>query len=321
MKEVFKAARYQVRPRDWEAHLGDNLWLDPAHLLFDPAWEDQFYYVVGEGYQCIEFKRHINVFTFGKFSLKLPFTMIALPVSIDGCGYDGSLEALIKDYTKRKGLMMLLNIRSSQDMKGRVPFGKTLGNCLFHNPFTSFEGYLSALRSPYRRRIKLALEKINPIRIDKIVNHTFDDPLYQLYLEVLHKSQYPLETLPIDFFKEAKEDIYVFYENQLPIAFVMVKAHDHQGYFLFGGMAYNKRDTYDLYYNMLILMIKWGIEKNLATISFGQTAESSKCRLGCEIEPRYMSVFTKYPWVNSLLGLVMPLLEYKEDGKQYHVFK
>lgn len=317
----FQGIRSMDRPSQWNHTLKQNLWLDVDELSFDDQWNEEFYYVMHNAYQCFEFKRPINILTFGKIKWMIPLTMIALPVSIDGCGYEGSLEALIKDYRLRKGLFLLLNIPDKTAVPKDTPIGATLGTCIFHNRFVNFDSYMKTLRSHYRRRIQVALKKSSSLTIKKIDPSEFDQELYETYLQVLKRSKYPLETLPIEYFQKIRDEIYVFFEGERKIAFVAIKNKANKMYFLFGGMLYEKLKGYDLYYSMLIFILKQGIERGVEEISFGQTAESSKGRLGCIIDNRYMSLVTKHPLLNRFFQLVMPMFEYRQPEISYSVFK
>jgi len=262
----------------------------------------------------------MNVLTFGRFKLVLPITMIALPVSLDGEGFEGDIQELIADYKRRFGLFLLLNLRNIDSIPDNIPVGKTLSTCVFTNEFNTFDDYKASLRSHYRRRLQLALMKSQPLCIQTIPPCEFDEALYNTYLHVLKVSQYPLETLPIEYFQQLDDEIVVFFEGNKKIAFVALKYMQNDLYFLFGGMTYEVLEKYDLYYTMLIFIIQQGIKKQVNRIYFGQTAESSKCRLGCTLENRYMSVFTKYNLINWFLRKMMPFAEYKIPTKEYHVF-
>ncbi len=60
--------------------------------------------------------------------------------------------------------------------------------------------YLKRMRSPYRYRLKKALEKHRLYRVRKIAQEEFSPELYKLYLDVYQRSEAPLECLPFEFF-------------------------------------------------------------------------------------------------------------------------
>ena len=320
MKKNFLQTRTPYRPNDWDNHIHENFWLDSNRLRIDALEDRDFTYVEGEGYLNYEVKRRINIFSFGKATFWLKVTMIGLPVSIDSYGYEGNLERLLKDYRRRFGLFMLLNIRDASIIPIEIPTGKTLPNCVFVNRFDSFDHYLRCLRSSYRRRINKALDASEALEWQSIPCSEFTDAHYQLYLQVLNHSHYPLETLPIEYFKDSEDELYILCLHDRPLAFVLFKEWEEKGFFLFGGMDYHERDRYDLYYGMLLFLVKTGISRGLKTVSFGQTAESAKQRVGCVLEDRYMCVFTRFRSVNRLLRALIPFMDNRQKQDGYRVF-
>ncbi len=105
------------------------------------------------------------------------------------------------------------------------------------------------------------------------------------------------------------------------LAFVMITYEEKQMDFIFGGMDYEKRDQYDLYYNMLLHIARIGIENGVSRIDFGQTAEQSKCKIGCKISHKYMASFSNNKLLNYILQKSASLLEYKNPIETYKTFK
>ncbi len=276
--------------------------------------------IMGQNYKCCEYQKSINIFSFGKARLNLPFTVIAPPASIDTVGYFGDITSLIKDYSRRKGLFLILNERNKYE--GSAAVANTLATAIFTNDFASFDEYLQKLRSHYRRRLHLALAKGDGLQWKQIPSSSFDKELYLLYLQVLQHTQFPLETLAIDFFRECPAEIFALYDSaQKPLAFVMIAHEEASSTFIFGGMDYSLRDTFDLYYNMMIKILQEGIENGSKTIDFGQTAEKTKCRLGCALEPRFMLFFASNPVIMCFAKKMIRLIGYQPDPEPYRVFK
>lgn len=320
MKKKFKGQIHVNTPQNWDNRIGENIWLKSDFLEKARTSDRPFIYITHPGYVCCEYKTKLNIFTFGKLQLRIPFHVIGLPVSIDESGFLGDLNVLIEDFRSRKGLFLVLNLKDIHEVHGKIAKGQTLCTCIFENKYKSFENYLAALRSSYRRRLNQALKKGNNLVIGKIANKDFDETLYDLYVQVLKKSKYPLEQLNIDFFKKSSQAIHVFYNGNMPLAFIMTDIHDKTLHFLLGGMDYKKRDEFDLYYNMLLKILKIGIENNMGIINFGQTAESSKCRIGCHLEKRYMLLFSKNRFINFIFRILSPLFEYTLPKEIYHAF-
>lgn len=294
-----------------------------------------------EKYTYCSYKLPLNLFTFGKFYLNLPFTVIAPPISIDDVGFSGDISALITDLKKSKSsfslfpkIFIFLNLREEQKVaaiKSEEIFGigHTLSSCIFTNQnpltdvkFESINEYKSCLRSSYKRRIQKAEKRGEDLCIQKIDNINFNEELYELYLQVLQQNmKYKLETLPISFFKHSLCDIYVWKKEGNYLSFVMISENENTTHFVFGGLNYQLRDTYDLYYNMLLFILKKGLGNQSEQINFGQTAEETKCRLGCISIKRYMLCFSTSPFLTLLIKKIHPILAYKPLNLNFRVFK
>lgn len=338
----FSGESHSEIPEGWNELTMANPWLNSIVLNASKYSDKVFTLITHPGYCCCEYRQSLNIFTFGRLKMHIPFVVIGLPVSVDECGFTGNLNTLIEDYKRRKGLFLVLNMHGNvnkENIAGDVSFGKTLSTAIFDNHFKTYDEYLAALRSPYRRRIRTASLKSTGLIWKEIDQAVFDEKLHTLYLNVLNKSKYPLEKLSLDFFRTIDGQIHVLYENQKPIseeldqkfnstdqeleplAFILVKWKKETLHFLFGGMNYDKRDEHDLYYNMLLKILKIGISGNASKIDFGQTAESSKCRIGCRLEDRNMIFFSGNKIINRIAGLFFRFLEYKQPHENYNIYR
>lgn len=284
------------------------------------ASDTPFSVVVHPDYQCFEYVLKLNIFTFSRLRLHLPVTVVGLPVSLSKCGYAGDLNALIRDYQRRRGLFLVLNL-DAPCPEPSVGGGETLGTCLFSQSFSSLEDYLGALRSPYRRRLNIAQKKAEALRWRELAPEDFSESLYELYRQVADRTDYPLERLNLSFFRRFPARIHALYEGQTPVAFVQTRLQGNTLSFLFGGMDYQKRDRYDLYYNMLLQILRLGVDARAAAIDYGQTAERSKMRVGCTLHPKYMAVFCHIPLLNRMLKHVMGLFSYRAKTDPVNPFK
>ena len=267
----------------------------------------------------ISYTLRINLLNFRNiFPLKANVQIIGLPVSVCLPGYFGDDSIIEKTVKERKGLKVLLN--------GNSPFkggGKTLSTFVFENCFSTFNEYLNSLRSPYRRRINKALASRKNIEISKFNCNEFTEEHYNLYLSIMDRTENPLEILPIEFFKEYEAELYEFIDintNKI-IGFIQLKEINNKLYFLFGGFRKEDVEVYDIYYNMLLKIIETGIEKQVAKIEFGQTAEESKLKIGCKEKYKYLYIHHSNPILNCLIQLLVPLFSYKTYPVKHHVFK
>lgn len=321
MKKKFEGILHSGIPDNWDTLAGDGLLPASALGILKTASDTAFSCVVHPKYVCTEYRMKLNLFTFGRLKLRLPFTVIAPPVSVDRRGFSGDLNAMADDYKKRSGLFLILNLEHEPRAVRGVAVAQTLAACMFYNSFASFDEYLSALRSGYRRRVLRALRKGAALTVKKVSGGDFTGEMHALYLNVLRRSHYPLETLDAAFFTAFDGDIYAFFENERPLAFVAVQYNGDKLDFVFGGMDYDRRDEFDLYYNMLLHIVRTGIEKGVRVMNFGQTAEHSKLRIGCRLSKRYMAAFSGNALLNRLLVPGGRFLGYAKPEAAYRCFK
>lgn len=276
-------------------------------------------YELEENNIIISYSLKLNLLNFRNiFPLKANVQIIGLPISVCLSGYLGDDNVTEKVIKQRKGLKVLLN--------GDSPFkggGKTLSTFVFENSFSSFDEYLNGLRSSYRRRINKALRQREKLIIRKFSRNEFSHEHYRLYLSIMNRTDNPLETLPMEFFREYDAELFEFIDNETNevVGFIQVKEIKNKLYFLFGGFKKGDIEVYDIYYNMLLKIIEVGIEKRVKEIEFGQTAEESKLKIGCKEKYKYLYIHHSNPIINFIIQLLVPLLTYKTYPVKHHVFK
>lgn len=328
MKQRFEGKIYPGGPATWPEQwtaIQDEFFSPEAVELFRQGREGAFSLVTHRDYICYEYPLRINLLSFSRWKLEAPLTVIGLPLSVDREGYRGDLPALVADYRRRKGLFLLLNLEAPCEIAGTAT-GETLANCVLERRFTSFEEYLSALRSPYRRRLRKAMARGESLAWRQISGEEFTEEMYGLYRQVLERSDFPLETLTPAFFRGAPGTLHCLFRGERPLAFVLLRkeegeiAGEETLSFVFGGMEYTERDEYDLYYNMLLKIVREGIAAGVPVTEFGQTAEHAKMRVGCVAKPRYMTVFSRNKMLNWLLKKLIPLFCYRPLTEEFRPF-
>jgi len=280
---------------------------------------DQKYYQKKTAF-LIQYRQRVDVFNFlPQVTLRMPINIIGKPYSVSQKGYWGEndhVSALIREI---KGLSIVLN----GDAGLTLPFAFTLSSHVFYNRFTSFEQYMGALRSHYRYRVKKALQKGTKISVRKMSQQNFTKEHYDLYLEVYQNSKDKLECLSMAFFKTFPSEFYEFRSRDTDrcLGFVQLVHEGDTLTFLFGGFKHAFNHTHDLYMNMLVEIIRIGIERGVATIEFGQTAEETKLKLGCVPIPKYLYVHHSNRMLHFFIAKLLPLLSYRPHGTTYNVFK
>lgn len=261
----------------------------------------------------------ISPFTFMNGSKwEIPLRIVGLPVSLASQGYWAVEKELLEILNGLKGITLVLN--SSVPLKGSV---KTLPTYVLKNTFRNMDDYLTSLRSSYRRRLRLALDRERSIEIETIDQEKFTKEHYELYLNVMKRTKFPLETLTIDFFRRYPARLTQFRDKSdgRLLAFTQTKLVDKRLVFMFCGFREEDVKKYDLYWNMLLSVLAEGFDKGAELIELGQTSAETKLKLGCISEERYMMLYHKNPLLRRLLQLVSPLLAYKKTDPVYNVFK
>ena len=280
---------------------------------------DQKYYIDRSAF-IIQYRQGVDIFNFiPKLTLRLPLKIIGKPYSVSSKGYRGENHEVTTLIKTLKGLNLVLNGDRGLDL----PYAYTLSSHEFQNQFETFEHYLSALRSHYRYRVKKALLKATDIQMLKIDQKNFSEAHHALYLEVYQNSKDKLECLSQAFFKTFPSEIYEFRilsTNEL-VGFIQLVKEETKLTFLFGGFKHRHNKTYDLYMNMLLEIIRMGIEDGVEVIEFGQTAEETKLKLGCVPVAKYLYVHHSNRVVQTIIKKLLPLLSYKPHGITYNVFK
>jgi len=269
---------------------------------------------------AILYELPINIFSFAKKSFKLKTNVVGIPASVSSSGILGDKQII--DYIKvnEKGFTLGLNLKTKTN---KFSSGTTLPTIIFKNRFINWEDYINSLRATYRRRINKATTKLHKIKVVSSSCSIFTEKIYGLYLNVYGKSDSKLEKLSMDFFKNLSEKFLLttFYLKNKVIGWHITIQEDKKLDFFLCGVDYNYNQKYSIYHNILINILKKGIENKAELINFGQTTEEAKCRLGGVVEDRFMFAFHKNKIFNFLIDRFSSSLEYKYKIPSMQVFK
>lgn len=320
-------------PEEWDEGLGDNLYLSRDFLTFLESVDDSpkqyciFYDPDGRAdTKCMLHSRsgyNLTMFSKLRTSITMNFVYFPLSVSRPAMVFGDTSKDEVATFLKGiKGYKMILNAPETYLLDGFAR-GLTCPRCVLDLRWDSFDGYLQALRSGYRRRYRKALERSAPLRFFWLEdNSQFDQRLYELYLEVFENSDYKLEKLAIDFFRGQQFNIFVLAEGDVPVGFVQLLENGPELIFEFVGFRHEKNRHYDIYMRMLLEIIRYGIEQGFQTIDFGQTADDAKLKLGCRYECLYALLHHSNPAINAVLGLLARHIQYRPlDESRFHIFR
>ena len=154
-----------------------------------------------------------------------------------------------------------------------------------------FESYMSTLKSKYRVRVKRALKKSENIErrtlsIEELIK--YQSKIHELYLETALKASFNLFILPEDYFLEMQKAlgeqfklVGYFLDGELIGYFTVIFDKDHvDAHFL--GYDKEKNAAHQSYLNMLIDILKEGLQFKAKYIHFSRTALEIKSSIGAE---------------------------------------
>jgi len=268
----------------------------------------------------------LDLFTYS--IIRIPFSMniAGIPCSVSASGFIGNAELLIQIIALvkkiEKGFLVVLNLNSIPDIKN-IMIGRTLPAIILQKNFKSWDDYLGSLRSDYRRRLKLITGPFKKIKTVQGDCSLYTREMHCLYLEVLKHSKGKLETLSYSFFHELPQrfSLTAYFDKEILLGWYISVSCSGKFYFFLGGFNYSTNREYNTYFNLLLGILKEGIEKGKPLIDLGQTAEISKTRLGGRSREKWMLVHHSNWLVRRLLIATGSVLEYSGKFPETHVFR
>lgn len=330
---VLTCARAGDLPPDWDVAAGDGFLRRRLLALLEgvnPCGQEYHFVPASTGRAAslaVTYRHRLDLLTFGPRLLRfrLPVRIVGVPCSVAApglfLGSSETAEALADHLRRLPGLTIVLNTAAARIGDSFVS-GPTLPTCRLRVAWPDFASYVAAMRSPYRRRVMQAQARGAGLTVE-VLNEPaqFGDDLHALYLNVYRRSRYPLECLSADYFRRFPGTVTVFRVGQRPAGFVQTTRRDDQLVFLFGGVDDELLRIHDTYWNMLLHIVRTGIETGCREIDLGQTAETVKMRLGCRREPLYLHAFHRSRVGGELLRRLAGLLTYDAATEEPHVFR
>ena len=329
MIEILTYESIKKAPDEWDALVGDNIYMTKRFLSFMEDVDNchqRYYALYKDGQLDTVFmtyeRKHYNLGMFTKINLYQDMTFVYVPLSVTrpGIVYNQCLQEALDYIKKMKGPKMLLNLED-MDLKGFAK-GLTCPKCILTNRFSSFEEYLSCLRSNYRRRYKQALKKSQELTLTYLEdNRDFTKEMYNCYLQVYNKSRMQIEKLPIEFFRGNLFKIFTLSKGDKVVGFCQLLENGSELIFEFVGVDYAYNAQYDTYHRILLEIVRYGIENGFKSIDFGQTADESKLKLGSEYTFLYAYLHHSNWIKNKINQLLGRFLSYKYITTKFDVFK
>lgn len=279
----------------------------------------QSYHVAEQAF-LVSYQLPLNLLTFRNRALKIPARIIGLPISLSmspllAADEQSGQELVRAVMGQTKGLCVALNL--DRPLLGN---DRTLSNFSFQNQFDSFDHYLYSLRSSYRRNALGSLRAGAHLVFKPISPQDFSPDHYSLYRRVVGRSDYPLETLPLAFFKGCDcEIVEVRDQAEQLLAVLVLKGSGDRLHFMFCG--FDRDDEVRLYQNLLLHIIRKGIEEGYGSIDLGQTSEEAKLRLGALEQFKYLGLHHSNPLLDRLLRPLTSLFSYRGGQTLHQVFR
>lgn len=324
--------------------------LERAHEL-PPAWDG----LAGEYYQKLEFLGHCQeynpcrqryyllsdggrllagavVYTlrfdlFTYMGIRSPLTMqiVGIPASVSSAGLVGEPSRfgalLTKILPHEPGLVACLNL-DAVPAGSPMYVGRTWPDIVLENRFASWEHYLAALRSHYRRRLLQVVRDAAGFEVRRMPCSSFTDQMHALYLEVFARSEGKLECLSVEFFRNlpAAFCLTTYSAGGRVRGWAITVQDGGRDYFFLGGQDYSCSPE-KLYLVKLLDIVKNGVGSNARSIDLGQSAEVPKMRLGGVPREKIMLAYHHRPLPRNLLRAGMGVLSYRKHFPVARVFK
>lgn len=182
--------------------------------------------------------------------------------------YENSIP-LVKQHVKQ--------IFIEPDMQMKIP-----------ESWSSFDDYLAAISSKYKKRYRSVLKKSSPLEkrnLDPSELKHESKAMNTLFNNVFRKSKFNAAKFNTDVFydlKLVKENVSIFgyYINEELVGFASEISSNGVLYAHFVGIDYEYNSKFEIYNRMLYEQIKYAIEHKLSLIKFGRTASEFKSTIG-----------------------------------------
>lgn len=161
--------------------------------------------------------------------------------------------------------------------------------------WNSFDGYLAALKHKKRQNVRrlraaFAAPEVSVEVIDDYGQHA--DRLAELWTQVaVRHGEYEHEWLTPAYFRAmaqhlpGRSHVVAIKRDDVIVGFGLGLIGDREYFGVAEGMDYSVRDTYALYPNLFLEVIRVACELGMTTVNFGITTYDFKTALGAELEP------------------------------------
>ena len=186
----------------------------------------------------------------------------------------------------------------------------------FEKKWKTFDDYLNAMSSKYRKRAKTVIKRGEGIArkvfsYDDIVANK--KAIEKLYDAVHYKAKFRLASLTMDYFAGMQKDLpanysftgYYIEEKMVGFRTTFIDDHSVEAHFI--GLDYKLNRQYDIYQNILYDYVKEAFERGVHRVYMGRTASEMKSTLGAVAHD--LTCYVRHR--NSVSNkLIKPFIEY-----------
>lgn len=318
-------------PKEWDKLCKNNIYMSKKFMMFMEKvnYCNQSYHLFYKNNKLytgfMMFERRFNLFIFtNKYKINLPMKFIYLPLSVShpSIVWNEDKTELTKVLNSMKGIKIIINVDTEE--LDNFSKGHYLPICTLENKWNTFDEYLNSMRASYRRRINQALKKGKAITYELLPdNKDFTLEMYNLYEQVFNHSEYSLEKLTVDFFRnDIAKTILLKINNKIEAFIQLIEDRNNDMLiFEFCGYNYEIAHDYDIYYNMLSEITKYAIDNKFKYVQFGQTAYDAKLKFGAKMYYNYYLLSHSNKFINALIRKYNDKLQYKVVDYDFNVFK
>ncbi len=318
-------------PKEWDKLCKNNIYMSKKFMMFMEKvnYCNQSYHLFYKNSKLytgfMMFERRFNLFIFtNKYKINLPMKFIYLPLSVShpSIVWNEDKAEVNKVLNSMKGIKIIINVDTEE--LDNFSKGHYLPICILENKWNTFDEYLDSMRASYRRRINQALKKGEAITYELLPNNKdFTLEMYNLYEQVFDHSEYSLEKLTVDFFRnDIAKTILLKINNKIEAFIQLIEDRNNDMLiFEFCGYNYEIAHEYDIYYNMLSEITKYAIDNKFKYVQFGQTAYDAKLKFGAKMYYNYYLLSHSNKFINALIRKYNDKLQYKVIDYDFNVFK
>lgn len=318
-------------PKEWDKLCKNNIYMSKKFMMFMEKvnYCNQSYHLFYKNNKLyigfMMFERRFNLFIFtNKYKINLPMKFIYLPLSVShpSIVWNEDKTELTKVLNSMKGIKIIINVDTEE--LDNFSKGHYLPICILENKWNTFDEYLNSMRASYRRRINQALKKGESITYELLPdNKDFTLEMYNLYEQVFNHSEYSLEKLTVDFFRnDIAKTILLKINNKIEAFIQLIEDRNNDMLiFEFCGYNYEIAHDYDIYYNMLSKITKYAIDNKFKYVQFGQTAYDAKLKFGAKMYYNYYLLSHSNKLINALIRKYNDKLQYKVVDYDFNVFR